>query len=679
MLNPMTSLGVSGQNIPADLKPYIANLAYTKVGKDKPNISYEKIDAQTYRVEINWNLLKQTDLNKLFVSVEPAFKPTFHWAPHLTPTDNHIIAQHVFRSAAVIVHDEHKLVSIIPDVSLLEQKPLIPWYLDMDARKNILTLGQANAKITEHILYEREDLTRFPKGRYNLAFYLVVSTDSGAIQNPFAKVNSFMWQKWGAPLYAKGEPLPQKNLDTYVDYTYQWAFNHWRNSVWQEFDIRGKVVGAPTFIVNVTQSPNYPGEVNEREFRSVWNQAWFNSLRSASGLYRYSRRKGIDSLLRYANLTKELALSFPQKNGFFPGLIATQMRDVTLGAKKYSRSLGWGTQYFGNSNRNPFTWDPKESPYHLLDMSYTASLMLDWYVELDKDRRLLDYAKRYADALVAIQRPDGYFPAWLDLTTLSDLQILSKSPESAMSVTFLLKLYQITKQQKYKISALEALAVIEDEIIPSGKWEDFETYWSCSRFGNDSLVDKKIPRNNMFKQNTLSIYYSAQALMEAYKVTGEKRYLQTGQRVLDELLMWQAVWQPPFIYIRSLGGFGVMNADAEWNDSRQSLFAELILAYGKALERKDYMQRGLAALKASFVMMYSPDNIETKEQWQKRWTFLGAQDYGFMMENYGHDGQTDANGIGIGEFTIYDWGNGAAAEAVNRVIDHWGEEVFTKW
>src|SRR5690606_10910623 len=117
------------------------------------------------------------------------------------------------------------------DVSLLEPQPIIPWYLDMDARKNILTLGQANAKITEHILYEREDLTRFPKGRYNLAFYLVVSTDSGAIQNPFAKVNSFMWQKWGAPLYAKGEPLPQKNLDTYVDYTYQWAFNHWRNSV----------------------------------------------------------------------------------------------------------------------------------------------------------------------------------------------------------------------------------------------------------------------------------------------------------------------------------------------------------------------------------------------------------------------------------------------------------------
>jgi hypothetical protein len=167
--------------------------------------------------------------------------------------------------------------------------------------------------------------------------------------------------------------------------------------------------------------------------------------------------------------------------------------------------------------------------------------------------------------------------------------------------------------------------------------------------------------------------------MEAYRVTNERAYLMKGQRVMDELLMWQAVWQPSFIYIHALGGFGVMNADAEWNDSRQSLFAELIMEYGKELDRKDYMERGISALKASFVMMYSPENIDTKEQWQRRWPFLGEKDYGFMMENYGHDGRTDSNGIGIGEFTIYDWGNGAAAEAVNRVIDHWGPNFMDKW
>ena len=51
-----------------------------------------------------------------------------------------------------------------------------------------------------------------------------------------------------------------------------------------------------------------------------------------------------------------------------------------------------------------------------------------------------------------------------------------------------------------------------------------------------------------------------------------------------------------------------MNCDGEWNDARQSLFAELILQYGVELDQKEYIERGLAALQASFVMMYCPEN-----------------------------------------------------------------------
>jgi hypothetical protein len=106
------------------------------------------------------------------------------------------------------------------------------------------------------------------------------------------------------------------------------------------------------------------------------------------------------------------------------------------------------------------------------------------------------------------------------------------------------------------------------------------------------------------------------------------------------------------------------------------LFAELILQYGKELNIEEYKQRGTAALKSSFVMMYCPENPKTKEQWEKVYPFFNEKDYGFMMENYGHIGVTDSHGLGIGEFTIYDWGNGAAAEAYNRVVDHFGKEYL---
>jgi hypothetical protein len=256
------------------------------------------------------------------------------------------------------------------------------------------------------------------------------------------------------------------------------------------------------------------------------------------------------------------------------------------------------------------------------------------------------------------------------------MEYLNNSPETSMSVTFLLLLYQTTGNKKFKNAALKAMDAVINHIIPVGRWEDFETYWSCCRYGTIDLVGKKVTRNNMYKQCNLSMYWTAEALFECYKITNDKKYLIHGRRTLDELLMTQASWQPPFMYVDVLGGFGVMNCDGEWNDSRASLFAEIILRYGDLFDEKEYKERGLAALHSSFSMMYCPENLSAKEQWEKVWPFFNEKDYGFTMENYGHGGRTSSEGEGMGEFTIYDWGNGAASEAYNRILDKYGDKLF---
>lgn len=83
--------------------------------------------------------------------------------------------------------------------------------------------------------------------------------------------------------------------------------------------------------------------------------------------------------------------------------------------EKMQSFQGLGPLFWGNSNRNPFTWDARQSPFHILDMSWTALLMLRWYEELEKDARLLAYAETYARALLGVQYENGYFPGWLDL------------------------------------------------------------------------------------------------------------------------------------------------------------------------------------------------------------------------------------------------------------------------
>jgi len=77
-------------------------------------------------------------------------------------------------------------------------------------------------------------------------------------------------------------------------------------------------------------------------------------------------------------------------------------------------------------------------------------------------------------------------------------------------------------------------------------------------------------------------------------------------------------------------------------------------------------------------MMYCPENPKTKVQWEKRHPFFRPEDTGFTMENDGHGVKRSPDGMGMGVFTIYDWGNGAAAEAVNRMIDHHGRELVER-
>ncbi|MEX0720087.1 MAG: hypothetical protein WD059_05425 [Balneolaceae bacterium] len=658
------------------LGQYVNDISFDSLSIYDPEITYTEVSDGITKISMSWNIddtLKQDDWQLTF---KPAFTPDFHWAPHLTPTEDYIIGQHAFRAPAMIVasESEKKQFAIIPDLDVMKKGSPVQWYMDLNAPENSMTLGLSNQRRLNHIFWQKHEGAIYPPGEFEFGFYIMSLSEVEDLFNPWRKPLQFFWDRWGKPLYNDGQPM-DGDQEHYVEHTYNWAFNTWKENVWQEFTLDGKKVGAPTFIVNVTQSPNYPGVVDEREFRSVWNQAWFSSLRSAQGVFRYARRTGNDDLLEKARMTKELALSFPQEKGFFPSVIGTGMEQVEVDGEEKRRSTGWENYFFGNSNRNPYSRQPESAPYHILDMSWTAYLMLTWYEELEQDERLLEYATEFANSLVEIQDSSGFFPGWLD-DSLKPMQHLNNSPESSMSVTFLLKLYEHTGNKKYFDSAIKAIDAVIEDIIPIGRWEDFETYWSCNPFGSRDLVNKKIERNNMFKQNNFSMYWTSQALLNVYHQTGNDRYLEYGQRTLDELLMTQATWQPPYMYVNTLGGFGVMNADGEWNDSRQSLFSELIVQYGEVMDNEEYIERGLAALRASFTMMYAPENPKTKEQWERKWPFFSEEDYGFMMENYAHGGTTSPDGVGIGTFTIYDWGNGAASEGYNRMIDHYGVDFI---
>ena len=397
-----------------DGEPLIRFSVPELAGCDRPRVEVGEPDASGWRrVRLTWDVPRAVAQDELSVRFDLAFEPDFWWAPHLAPEEGYVVAQHVFRSPAIIAARGPLTLGIVPDLDIAGSSPALPWFLDYDAVSRSMWLGLSKTEIPEHVLFKKAPGLTFAPGRVELGFFIAAHSDSGPVRNPWREASAFLWRRWGSPLYAKGQPIPGP-LEPYVRRTYDWAFKGWGKYVWQEFDLGGRHVGAPQFIVNISQSPNYPGPWYQREFLSIWNQAWFSSLRSASGLYRYGRSIGGaegGALLAKARLTKELALAAPMKDGLFPAVIGTANDIIEIGGQKLRRPRGWDKARWSNSDRTPGEHGITPDWFHVLDMSWTALLMLRWNEELEKDVRLVDYARAYGERLLTLQDATASSPA----------------------------------------------------------------------------------------------------------------------------------------------------------------------------------------------------------------------------------------------------------------------------
>jgi hypothetical protein len=80
-----------------------------------------------------------------------------------------------------------------------------------------------------------------------------------------------------------------------------------------------------------------------------------------------------------------------------------------------------------------------------------------------------------------------------------------------------------------------------------------------------------------------------------------------GEALLDYLLLFQQCWTHPGLESLScramlLGGFTTQNSDAEWSDARQSQCGNILLDYYRATGKVEYLERGVAALRAQFAV-----------------------------------------------------------------------------
>jgi hypothetical protein len=568
--------------------------------------------------------------------------------PHLRPQADLVIGQHALRSPALAVQHDSAWVALVPDLLVHRQHDN---YGDELCERHFglcMDLDIANRLVDAPLLgfgwremmwvysvwrveegYFCRDLGGCaPRRSVRLAFDLLVEA-AAAEYSVVSATQRFLWEQIGRRYFCQSR-LPQTQPAAGA-FDEAWK---WGRELYDSREVDGVRLGAV--------------RVDREAPPDAMFMSWFNSLRTSYGIYSEARCRGDDEMKAKARSTLELVLSAPQEKGAFP-TIAAFRED--------------GFEWIGSHRNfaNQMWWGPNS--LSTFDMGWAAYWVLRWYQDLEPDERALRFARSYGDFLVETQLPRGAVPSWFVRGTLEVCPHLRESAQTASSVMFLAELARVTAEPNYLSAAERGGRFVTRECLYAGRWDDYEVYYSNAP-KSEGAAD---PISGQKAQDTLSMHFAALGFLTLFQLTRDHVWLENGQRVVDHMLQYQAVWPASFLSLYSYGGFSVQNTDQEWNDARQSQIGVTLLDYARETGRADYAERGIVAIRAGYATMAS----QTAEIANPRYFDLFATGVG--VENYAHN-PYDAPTTPV-PTPHFDWGVGSAgagfAEARNRFGGIW--------
>jgi hypothetical protein len=326
------------------------------------------------------------------------------------------------------------------------------------------------------------------------------------------------------------------------------------------------------------------------------NSEFWNNVRDAVGMFEWGRRQGDMQLADMARRTINLVLLAPQnERGMFPlnyrAVSGKWVRNM------FSASSGQNSHLFTHI-------DQEGDTYNIVAMSKTMTHLLQYYQRCEPDARILPYARRYADGLLALVDDAGAVPSYVSPEG-RPYAPLARSAQGATSMAFLAELFMLTEEPRYRDAARRIGEFLEAEVLPRQAWTDLEQHYSC---GNKPLSFTGDTEQGQPARGNLSPLWAADGFAALYRATGDRRHLDAGERCLDYATFSQCCWEPHFIYTAfPFGGFTVDNADtATFLDARQAGAVAPLAWYGRTLGRQDLLERAVAAARSSVVLIRHP-------------------------------------------------------------------------
>lgn len=539
----------------------------------------------------------------------------FVWSQNLKNEPDGLMPQWTFKSPAVMLQQGKVFAALMPK---LDEPPKFPLSFDLDVTseaKPWFSYGSVPSEPYGHSYFRR-------------APNAVVSPESGTIEYSYAVVASIqpaklgyrrvvhrLWQTLGHSALLQSVDMQRNVRRPQLELFDEWRQDAWvryADEVYRDVDCPGG--GCGTLISN----RNYMGEWN-KPVADAWFNSWFQTLRTAYGWYLHGQRINDKEMQRKAEGVLTLALKSPQQQGAFSTI-------YLVPEHRWIREDGWAG----------FPED-----YHSFCMSWTAYWMLKWAEDLVPGRReeVVEFTLRYGDFLVRHQLNSGVIPSWYDSDLKPREEFRNINAETAGSAFFLLELGAVTGNEAYVNAATRAMQFITREVLPRQLWWDYEAFKSCAR-KNFDFYDRITAQ---YPQNNLATMQAATAYLKLYRISKDRKWLDTGTQVLDYLLLTQQVWSPPQLDPNLLGGFTTQNTDAEWSDARQGYAAVLLLDYHKETGNLEYLERAVAAARSTFAVA--------------------------PWENWAHTGYNNEPGA----MTGFHWGTGSAMASVEIMSSMLGD------
>lgn len=558
-------------------------------------------------------------------------QPDVTHTPTLKRHKDDIIGDGVFYAPASIVQKGRLFFALAPDLDVINKDRVfasearqhpgddsfeykidpssisMPTGLDLELRsglteKPLLAYGMMDHMIKPHVFWTRDNepgsmVRELSSNRVRYAFELFVKADARPHRG-YQRVSQYLWNRYAHPLMPAPKPQAMP-LSMYADVCYPAYFKYqgytttpdWKvhhpydpdsedQNSWQSWEENGQKMGA------FRLTPHH-------WYHLTYNLSWWSNISDATGLYYWGQATNNADWVGKAQRILNHTLSAPQNQGIFPGL-------YHLKEKRWIRNLWHPPADNYDPNKKDNYWDWEQGAYMTASASTTAGFLLQYYNTCEKDKRIVPYVKAYADFLLDKTQPSGFVPSWFD-KQVNALPSMSKfNADGGLHAWVLAELYKITREQVYREGAVRLARAVEEKVIPEQRWSDFETFYSCA-VKPEAFFES---RTGQPGRNLLSMCWAVMGLTSTYEITGELAHLDGAEAAADFAGLFQACWIPHYIITGyTLGGFAAQLGDGEWLDQRDHRFAGPLVKLGLISGRRDLLERGVAASRASLVLL----------------------------------------------------------------------------